>query len=419
MGNTGRKVILWVCNTPLPEVQNLVGIKNHNEGWLVGISGGLRKRDDIVFYYAFPQKRFRKTIRKTVNGINFLGFYDCHENVYKTEKEGVRILEAVITEVKPDIIHIFGTELPHALECVYSVPDRKKIIVSLQGLTSEIAKAYVKGIPVWDRFAGRFAGNRYQCIQVGKNDFRKRGKNEKTLLRNVENVIGRTDWDRECVKRINPGCRYYHCSETLRDVFYHDKWDIGNIQRNSIFISQANYPVKGLHIFIAALPLIKKRCSNVMVYVAGHKGFLKDTPYGAYINKLIKKYQVEGNIVFSGYLPDGEIKRQLLKAHVMLMPSLIENSPNSIGEAMLLGTPVVAADVGGIRSILHEGAGYMYPCMSGNEMAGKICRIFKNDNLAMSFSENGQRLAEKLYDKSNNLQKLLKIYDSVFGSNSV
>ena len=166
---------------------------------------------------------------------------------------------------------------------------------------------------------------------------------------------------------------------------------------------------------IYALPLIKKDYPDVMVYVGGHKEFLdKNTPYGRFIKKILAKYHVEENVIFLGYSTDEVVKQRLLNAHVMLMPSLVENSPNSIGEAMLLGTPVVASNVGGIPSILHNGVdGYLYACMNTRELADKICKIFKNDTLAMKFSRNGRKFAKLIYDKKRNMEQLLDIYNQV------
>ena len=231
-------------------------------------------------------------------------------------------------------------------------------------------------------------------------------------------MIGRTDWDKKCVQKRNAGCKYYHCSETLRDVFYEDSWDIRSIQRHSVFVSQAGYSIKGLHILIPALALIKRRYPDVLVYVAGDKAFLKrNTPYGCYIKKLIKQYSVEENIVFLGFFTAEKIKQQLLKTHVMVMPSLLENSPNSIGEAMMMGVPVVAAKVGGIPSLMSDGKeGYLYACMDKKDLARKICKIFLHDDLALKFSKNGRKTGAKLYNRSNNLDRLLEIYDEIIHS---
>lgn len=407
--------VLWVCNTPLPEIQNVVGVRNYNEGWLVGISGQLKKREDIVFHYAFPQKKYKRLLNKTIDGITFWGFYDYHKNLYKLEKESELELNTIIRNVNPDIIHIFGTEYPHALECIRCVPDKKKVVVSLQGLVSELARVYSEGIPFTECLKGRFDSRGYHCILTEKLDFCQRGRNEKEALQRVGNVIGRTAWDKKNVRKRNAACRYFHCNETLRDDFYEGSWTLNNVKRHSIFVSQGGYPIKGLHILIAALPFIKKIYPDVMVSVAGDKDFLDvGTPYGRFISKLLKKYHAEKNIIFLGYLTAEKMKHKLIESHVMVMPSLLENSPNAIGEAMLLGTPVVAANVGGIPSILkNEREGYLYQSLDEKDLAKKVCSIFLHDDLALQFSKCGQRRAAKVYNKSDNVQQLMKIYQEI------
>lgn len=413
--------VLWICNTPLPEIQDTVGVRNYNEGWLVGISNQLRKRADIILHYAFPQNRYQRTLNRTIDGITFWGFHNYHKNPYKTERDSEEALYTIINRVNPDIIHIFGTEFPHALECMRCVQDKKRLLVSLQGLVSELARVYTKGIPYKDSVTGKMEGLRYQCLLTEKMDFYKRGLNEKQILLNIKNVIGRTDWDEKCVRKRNKKCRYYHCDEILRDVFYEGSWQIENVQRYSIFMSQSGYPIKGLHVLLAALSMIREKYPDVMVYIAGDKSFLhKNTSYGCYIKKIIKKYQVEKNLTFLGFLTAEKIKERLIKAHVMVMPSLLENSPNSIGEAMILGTPIVAADVGGISSIMsNRKEGYLYTCTDKKALAQKICKIFSNDRLALWFSENGRRRAEKLYNRTDNLEQLLKIYSALMCKNNI
>ena len=408
------KKILWICNTPLPEIQDELGIRNYNEGWLVGISNQLKKRKDIEFYYAFPQEKYKRIFMRTIDRIHFIGFSNFHKNLYSIEQANINTFSTIIKKVNPDIIHIFGTELPHCLECVSSVQNKTKIVISIQGLTSEISKKYVKDISLYDMLRGKFFDGKYRCILEEKYEFFRRGINEKKALQNVTNVIGRTEWDKKCVKLINSKCKYYFCNETLRETFYEGKWDINKIQRHSIFVSQAYYPIKGLHIMIPALPMIKEKYPDVKVYVGGNKSFLEDTAYGIYINKLIKFYNVDENIIFLGYLNTEKVKQRLMLSHIMLMPSLIENSPNSIGEAMIVGTPVVAANVGGISSILrHNREGYLYPCLNIKKMVERICEVFMYDDIALRFSENGQKWARKLYDQSKNLNQLLKIYECI------
>lgn len=406
--------ILWVCNLPLLEVQNIFGIKSYNESWLTGISNQLRKREDIVLHYAFPQNRFKRTINKRINGITFWGFYNWNSNPYKLHKEREADIKTIIDIITPDIVHIFGTEYAHSLECIYSIKNDKKILVSLQGLTSELAKVYSKGIPIRNQLIGKIVSNKYQCILKEKYVFYQRGKNEIKVLSQIRNAIGRTDWDKACLKKINPTCAYYHCNEILRDTFYDGNWDISKIKRNSIFMSQASYPIKGLHILILALPIIKKKYPDVQVYVAGDKGFLTESAYGDYVSSIIRKNNVERNILFLGSLSAEKIKKRMLKSHIMLMPSLLENSPNSVGEAMKIGTPVIASEIGGIPSMVHNKVeGLLYSPMDKSELAKKVCYIFSHDNLALFLSENGRKIAGNLYDRKRNIEQLMKIYNDI------
>ena len=275
------KKLLWICNTPLPDIQNVVGIKSYQEGWLVGLSNQIRNRKDIDFYYAFPQYKYKRLLYKKIAGINFLGFYNIRKNLFDIKQEYVEVARSVIKKINPDIIHIFGTELPHSLEWVYGIDEKEKIIVSIQGVVSKIASVYLQGIPFKDQIRGYYEDGKYLCLRNEQNEFYKRGINEQKLLKQIKCVIGRTNWDRKFIKAINSQCKYYHCGEILRDSFYEAAWDILNIQRYSIFISQAYYPIKGLHILIDALSMIKKRFPEVIVYVAGDDVFSdKSTPYG-------------------------------------------------------------------------------------------------------------------------------------------
>ena len=143
---------------------------------------------------------------------------------------------------------------------------------------------------------------------------------------------------------INPNIIYHQGNEILRTSFYEGMWKLENCEKYSIFISQWGYPLKGFHIFLEAFKIILKDYPDAKVITTGKdlfhvskKVFLKQTYYERYIIKLIKKWDLEKNIIFLGkQLNEAEMKAQYLSAHIFVLPSAIENSPNSLGEAMLL-----------------------------------------------------------------------------------
>lgn len=406
------KKIMWLCNTPLLEIREELGIKIGGESWLQGISSQLRKQKGIELNYVFPQGKVQRLLKRQINGISFWGFYSSGGKGYELSKKREQQIKKIVQEIDPDIIHIFGTEFAHTLECIRSVSDKGKIVVSIQGLVSECEKVYTKKIPITEIFV-RAAD--IESIWKNRCYFYRRGLNERTALTETENIIGRTAWDRRCAKKQNPHCRYFYCNETLREPFYEGKWDIHKIEKYSIYISQAYYPIKGFHVFLKAFGEVVKSFPDAHVYVAGGKSFLQaGDAYGAYINRLMERYGVNDRIKFLGVLPAEQVKEQLLQTHLTVMPSLLENSPNSIGEAMLLGTPIVAAEVGGIPSLVrNEKEALLYSGHSTKRLAECIKRIFADDELALRLSVDGRKRAEKLYDRAGNLEKLLKIYEAV------
>lgn len=101
-------------------------------------------------------------------------------------------------------------------------------------------------------------------------------------------------------------------------------------------------------------------------------------------------------------------------ANVFVCPSSIENSPNSLGEAQLIGCPVVASYVGGVPDMVENGrTGLLYRFEETEMLAAAICRIFGNDDLAKSLSKNGIDVAKERYDGIKNATRMMEIYNSI------
>lgn len=157
------------------------------------------------------------------------------------------------------------------------------------------------------------------------------------------------------IRKRNPKASYYQLNETLRSNFYEGQWDPKNCKSHQILVSQGDYPLKGLHYVLLAMPLIKSRFSDVSLVVTGNsivaqktlKDKIKLSAYGKYLLLLIQNLKLKEKVTFTGKLDADRMKQKLLDSGLFLCPSSLENSPNSLGEAMLLGYALYSSCVGG------------------------------------------------------------------------
>lgn len=354
------------------------------------------------------------TVRETRN----------EEIYYSLEQESK--FSAFLEREKPDMIHIWGSEYPHTLAMVKAaerIGVLDNTVISIQGLVSMIALYYTAELPP------NVIKNKtlYELLRgAGIEDmikaFYTRGRYEIEAFSLAKNCIGRTDWDYNCLKAINHHIHYYKCNETLRECFYSGEWKYDQCDKYSIFVSQATYPIKGLHSLLQAFPMVLEKYPNAQIRIAGANivsrekiiDKIKASSYGGYLCKLITQQNMQNHIHFLGTLNAQKMKEEYLKANVFVSCSSIENSPNSVGEAMLLGTPVVASDVGGTSSILNApDEGILYRWNSPSDLATSILDVFQNPGNAVVRAARAKEHAKKTHCSQNNLETLLKTYSKI------
>lgn len=406
--------ILWLCNIVLPELCGEFGFKNVVAGgWLTGMWEELKRKPDFSLGICVPIIKEENMRDGEFQGYKYYSF----QIISKENK--IDILEeqflSILDRFNPDIIHIWGTEYLHSFAMVQACHKRnmlKCVVINIQGLVSVINLHYGMGLPK------HILNKKVEGHSINDEiiDFKERGKYEKKLLQKVYHVVGRTDWDTACVLRINPQLNYYRCGEILRNIFYNkdNNWNADKCEKYSIFISQAGYAVKGFHLVLKMLKELSMYYPKLKVYIAGSNIWDMNTSYACYIQEKIKEYDLNNIIKFVGILQAENMMEYYLKANVFLSSSVIENSSNSICEALRVGIPVVSSYVGGVTSMMeHEKSGFFYPL--GEEYMAEyyIRNIFDDKQLANKISENGRKQAQKLNDKEVILKTIENIYQLV------
>jgi glycosyltransferase involved in cell wall biosynthesis len=412
--------VLWITNVLFPDACKELNIASPiSGGWMHSGATLLMDVNPGIELAVASLYNGRKLITIKNYPITYYLIPGTHSNqTYNPRLENY--FQEIESIFKPDIIHIHGTEYPHSLAYVNACGS-KNVVVSIQGLVSAYSKYYLGGIHeknVQKSSSLRDFIRNDSLFQQQKR-IEKRGTYEIELLKQVKHIIGRTTWDSSNIWAINPKALFHFCNETLRPSFYEKQWDVKKCKKYSIFLSQGHYPIKGLQQVIQALPIILKHFPETKVYVAGYNfmntPWYKKNGFAVYIEKMMKNHQIpKESIVFQGILNENQMVAQFATAHVFVCPSVIENSPNSVGEAQLVGTPCVASYVGGTMDMIKDGeSGFLYRFEEIALLAMRICTIFKDDKLANYISMNANYSALSRHDGVTNAIRLNAIYNQM------
>lgn len=435
--------ILWLSSAiPEPVCRVLHMQEGTGQSWLNQLAALLDADRSVKLGICSPYPKGKELLRTGWGKDSF--FYGFQRGVYENYQYDIsleKVFDEVIKEFQPDIVHIFGTEFPHTLSMVKAFNNPDRTVIHIQGLISVIAQHYDSFLPYKETHKATFRDfMRRDNIAGQQRKFWLRGKFERDAIRRVNHVMGRTDWDRACTEQMHPGIKYHYVQEMMRSAFYESDsglpenslrtdagengsiWELKKCEKYSICMSQGSYPIKGLHMALKTLKILKRKYRNVKLYIAGNdiihrngiQEKIRESYYGVYIEKKIKEYGLDSQVVFTGPLDAEGMKKRYLKSHVFLSASSIENSPNSVGEAMLLGVPAVSSYVGGVASLIEHGKnGFLYQADAPYMAAYYIGMIFGDDVLAENMSAAEHERAEKLYNREEIMGQLMGAYSEM------
>ena len=333
---------------------------------------------------------------------------------------------AVVKREQADVIVIFGTESAYTLSALKlcaaaDILDRTALFA--QGLACACFQHYAEGVP--ERVVRRWTFRdllRRENIRAEQKRMQARSDAEKQAIALARHFIGRTTMDRAVSALIHPQIAYYRCNDLLRTAFYEGQWRYDRCEKRRIFISQYYYPLKGFHYLLEAASLLIKKYPDLRIAAAGYnpilgsvaKNELKDSSYIRYLKALIRRYDLQEHIELLGVLDEERMKAEYLRANAFVLPSTIENSPNSLGEAMMLGVPCITSDVGGVSDFAtHREDAYVYPSSATYLLAYYLDKVFSDPEEAVRLGENARKRAASDFDREKNIEALRGAFNQI------
>lgn len=413
--------ILWITATAGNyQSPHSCGGGYNGGGWISSMQNELAKCDDIklgiafcrngepakveqdgVVYYPIPHH----TKSKKDKILDLFKLNDATRDEVLWPYYEHKFIE-VIEDFKPDVIHIFGSELYHGLAA--RVAGNIPMVLHIQGLLS--LSLYILLPPGFSRreyiMSGKGLKGKFHHLQYLAY-WKRSAYREKAILNAVPYVIGRTDWDRQAMVVLNPKAKYYYGGEILRDVFYEArKRQFPNVPTITTTISFPTY--KGYDVILKVAYILKNEL---------HLKFQWNV-YGNINPEFIEKHlglrHQDLNINLCGVASAETLCNALLSSTMYFHSSYIENSPNSVGEAQMVGVPVVASRVGGTDSMVEHGkTGFLYPVTDPYMAAYYIKRLIDNKEENMAIGKKAREIALVRHDKKQIVKELLDVYEQI------
>ena len=412
--------ILWFTNTPCSAFEKL-GMNISSGGWLMSLEKELNNEIDIELAICFYTNQnikpfkyygtqfypvFRKGKKYKFSRLINRIFPDGNDEYY------IKKLINVIDIFKPDLIQVHGTEDNFGLVQFHT---KIPVVISIQGILNSITEKYFSGIPY--RTVLRYEGiiSKILALDIKRSYklLKRKSEHEKRTLKEAKYIIGRTDWDRRISSILSLQSQYFVGNEILRPEFYKNKWNKKRFDNPIQIVSISGDALyKGFETIVSTSHILKQ--NNNLKFVWKVIGLNENCN----IVKIVKKWKGLNfhnlNIQLLGYKNENELIEILLKSDIYCQTSHIENSPNSLCEAMLLGMPIIASYAGGTCSLLKDKEeGLLIQDGDSYALAGAIIELKNNYPMACEYGNAAKIKSFQRHNSKLVKEEYLKIYNKM------
>ena len=373
--------IAWL--TPYP-VDRLVpfgatGVRRaitHPASWIVNLSDALARTGEVDLHLITDTPLVART--QVIRLASHLTVHCLRNSVPFTRRgwppyfpaemltgfaRGISQMTRRVRELGPDLIHAHGTEHSYAMAASRM---GRPYVISMQGLVAQLFKSS--------------PSLRFRLVR----------RYEDRTIRRGRYFFCRTAFDTSFVRDRNPSARIFHVPEAMNPVFFDDPWSLPP-GRRILFVGSAG-KWKGLGDLVQAVGLARRAVPDIQLDVVGHYAPPEQAAYRAQA----ACGGTDSWLSFLGFQSSESFARLHRECAAFVLPSLNDNSPNTLAEAMVSGMPVIATRVGGVPSMVDdETTGLLVPPADPERLANAIVRLLTDDAERRRLGAGARRVGER------------------------
>ncbi|MBQ9184362.1 MAG: glycosyltransferase [Bacteroidales bacterium] len=407
--------VLWFSNTPSNYYSGGSGKGYNGGGWISSLEALMR--DEVELGIVFLTSS-RADEPRVVDGVKYFPVFDPSDNrngrikklftgFEKADKYLVSKYLEIVNEFKPDVIQVFGSEHSFGLVAQHTnVP----VILHVQGIVKPYYEVYLPFCS-WMRYVfssgGGFGGVLHRLYI--RSRWRHGVRREAHILRTVSHYLCRTDWDKAEIQKVNPDAKIQWGGEVLRPVFYEAKAWRPSGEKPVFVTTISEPPYKGMDVVLRAGKQLKDSGLDFEWRVFGNVN-------PAFFEKVTGIACSQSGVTLCGVANAETLAKELQHCSAYVHPSYIDNSPNSVCEAQMLGVPVIAAAVGGVPSLIDDcKTGLLFPAGDASALTSIMSQFLPssfNAERILSISAAARHEAIRRHDRLAIKKELLTIYST-------
>jgi glycosyltransferase involved in cell wall biosynthesis len=170
-------------------------------------------------------------------------------------------------------------------------------------------------------------------------------------------------------------------------------------------------PRKNTHTSVSAFAQALAAGCKAKLVIAGSA---KDPAYMERVTAEIARHGIEDQVEFLGHVGHGRLVTELSRASVFLLPSLQENAPMAIAEAMAVGVPVIASNRCGMPFMVDHGEnGYLIDPEDVTDVGRSLTELLRNPAQREAFGLHARAAAKERFHPDLVVEKTLQAYRSI------
>lgn len=288
-----------------------------------------------------------------------------------------RFIGEILTNIKPDLVHAWGTEDVCGFAGVFSgIP----CMLSMQGILTHLVRHGWHHPRVY-----------FQALL------------EVFCLRKAVVVTVESDWGRQKIRAFR-GKRPVEVIEYgVHPDFFKARWQPDMHRPRFLFIGTV-CEQKGVQDCVAAFRDPRMSQARLEIFGSGNP---------RYVQRL--QAASPPNVAWRGRQPREVVIAAMEKASGLLLPTRADTSPNVVKEARVVGLPVIASAEGGQINYLRNGEdGFLVPCTAIAKVTSSIFQLIQNPEKVLTMGESGKRRYREQLRAETTAHAFLELYRKTF-----